>query len=181
MTIVSFYDTETTGKNEPEHRFVEFTIMDFDLATGAHIETWTRRCNPLRRIDAKAQQVHGITLAELENEPTFDVLAPEVIERLRRGDLVCAHNGDFFDFPFTIRELARVGHLFTFKRTFDTMAGARWATGNGKIPRLGELCQCLDVPYDPALAHSAEYDVGVMAACFFEARRIGQFQIAGLA
>lgn len=181
MTVVSFYDIETTGKNEPEHRFVEATVMDFDLSTGAHIDTWTRRCNPERRIDVKAQQVHGITSADLENEPTFDALAPELINRLNRGDLTVAHNGDFFDFPFTIRELARVGKMFTFKRTFDTMVNARWAAAYGKIPRLGELCMALDIPYDPALAHSAEYDVGVMAKCFFEARRLGRFQIDGLA
>jgi DNA polymerase-3 subunit epsilon len=180
VTIVSFYDTETTGKNEPEHRFVEATIMDFDLSTGQHIDTWTRRFNPMRRIDAKALAVHGITLDELAAEPTFDLLAPELIERLNRGALTCAHNGDFFDFPFTIRELIRVGHPYTFRRTFDTMTAGRWATGNGKIPTLGELCRSLDVPYDPAKAHSAEYDVSVMAACFFEARRLGYWQIEGL-
>lgn len=181
MTRVTFYDTETTGKNEPEHRFVELTCMDFDLSTGQHIDTWTRRCNPMRRIDPGAQKVHGITAADVENEPTFDLLAPELIQRFRETDLVVAHNGDFFDFPFTIRELIRVGHPFTFRRTYDTMVNARWATGNGKIPTLGELCRCLDVDYDPEKAHSAEYDVSVMAACFFEGRRIGKFQIDGLA
>lgn len=176
--LIGFTDIETTGKNEPEHRIVEVACGLFDLSTGREIDMWVRRSNPLRSIDAKAREVHGIAREDLEAEPTWDLLAPELIAKLDAGDIWAAHNGDFFDFPFIERELGRVGTLYRFKRTFDTMVQARWATGNGKNPTLGELCQCLDVTYDPSAAHSAEYDIRVMAKAFFAARRLGFYEIA---
>lgn len=175
--LILFQDIETTGVNEPEERIIEFCGMLFDLATEQHVETLTLRCNPMRKINAKAQKVHGISNADLEKEPLFDVIAPAIVDIIGRASINVAHNGDEFDFPFIKRECMRVGHYFTYGRTYDTMKQARWATAYGKNPRLGELAECLDVPYDPSQAHSAEYDVEVMAKCFFEGRRIGWYVI----
>lgn len=175
--IVNFLDIETTGVNLPEHRIVEHCSKLFDLDTEEHIETVILRCNPMRTIDRKAAEAHGIKLADLEHEPTFDQIAPEILRTINGSYLNVAHNGDDFDFDFLNRELNRVGLRPVFAKTFDTMKRARFATPYGKNPRLGELATCLDVPYDKALAHSAEYDVSVMAACFFEARRINWFSV----
>lgn len=175
MRLVNFTDIETTGLNDPEERIVEACCSIYDLDTEQHIETKTWRCNPMRKIGIKAQKVHGISLDMVANEPTWDLIASQVAETIRDAELLVAHNGDDFDFPFIDRELRRVGIVVTPKRTFDTMKLARWATHNGKLPRLGELAVCLDVPYDPAAAHAADYDVSVMAKCFFEARRVGFF------
>lgn len=176
--IVTFGDIETTGVNEPDERIIETCLMQFDLDTEAHLKTWLWRHNPMCKIQAKAQKVHGIKLEDLAGEPTYDVHAPLIRGVLEASTLAVAHNGDWFDWPFIQRENARVGHRITgMPRTFDTMTQARFATANGKNPKLGELAVCLDIPYDPAAAHSAEYDVDVMAKCFFEARRIGWFTI----
>lgn len=175
--IVTFGDIEATGLNEVDQRIIETCLIQFDLDTEAEIKGWLWRSNPLRKIEAKAQKVHGISLSDLENEPTFDVIAPAIRGVIEPSFMFVAHNGDDYDFPFLERELLRVGQRCTMPRTFDTMKMARWATANGKNPRLGELATCLDVPYDPAKAHAAEYDVRVMAACFFEARRIGWFTV----
>lgn len=178
--ILGVLDTETSGKNEPEHRIVEFAGKRFDMSTSQPIDSLIRRYNPMRAIDKKAFEVHGISRDELAGEPLWQDGADELIAYLGSADVWCAHNGDWFDFPFIIREFERVGRRFAFRNTFDTMVNARWATSNGKNPALGELCQCLDVPYDPSQAHAAEYDIDVMAACIFAARRLGYFIIPSI-
>lgn len=175
--IVTFGDIETTGVNEPDERIIETCLIQFDLDTEAEIKAWVWRHNPMCKIQAKAQKVHGISLADLATEPTFDVHAPLIRGVIEPSFLFVAHNGDDFDFPFLQRECTRVGHRISMCRTFDTMRNGRWACANGKNPRLGELATCLDVPYDPSKAHGAEYDVRIMAQCFFEGRRLGAFVI----
>jgi DNA polymerase-3 subunit epsilon len=175
--IITFGDIESTGINEPQERIIETCLIQFDLDSEAELKAWLWRSNPLCKIQPKAQKVHGITLADLANEPTFDIVAPAIRGVIEPSFMFVAHNGDDFDVPFIDRECTRVGQRINWPRTFDTMKMARWATANGKNPRLGELAKCLDVPYDPTKAHSAEYDVHVMAQCFFEARRIGWFTI----
>lgn len=173
--VITFGDTETTGINEPQERIIETCLMQFDLDTEEHIKTWLWRCNPMCKIQAKAQKVHGISLADLENEPTWDIVAPAIRGVIEPSCGFVAHNGDDFDVPFIDREMKRVGQNIVWPKTFDTMRQARWATANGKNPRLGELALALDVPYDPSSAHAAEYDVDVMANCFFAGRRLGWF------
>lgn len=177
--LLNVIDIETTGINEPDERIIEHCSSFWDIDTEEHVEDHVWRCNPLRKIHAKALKVHGIRLEDLENEPTWDTIAPLVANTITRPDvvLVAAHNGDDFDIPFIDRELRRVGHIITFPRTLDTMRKARWATANGKNPRLGELATCLDVPYDPAQAHGATYDCHVLALSIFAARRIGWFEL----
>lgn len=177
--LANFIDIESTGVNEPEERIIEIACQLADLDTEQLVAEHVWRCNPLRKINAKAQKVHGIRLDELEHEPLWDQVAPLVRGVIEDPEvqLMVAHNGDFFDFPFIDRELVRVGHQIVWPRKFDTMTNARWATANGKNPRLGELATCLDIPYDPSNAHAASYDVSVMRLSFFEARRIGFLNI----
>jgi len=40
-------------------------------------------------------EVHGITRFDVQNEPEFPAIAPELTERLTRADLVIAHNAQF--------------------------------------------------------------------------------------
>lgn len=174
--IIVFADTETTGMNLPDERIIETCLMQFDLDTEEHLKTWLWRCNPLCKIQAKAQKVHGISLADLENEPTYDIVAPAIRGVIEPSVGFIAHNGDEFDVPFIDREQRRVGQPISWPKTFDTMKEARWATHNGKNPRLGELAACLGIPYDPDQAHGAEYDVDIMARSFFEGRRLGWFR-----
>lgn len=172
---VNFLDLETTGLNDAEERIVEACCSLYDIDTEAHIQTFTWRINPLRKIGAKAQKVHGISLDMVASEPTWDLIAPHVAGTIQPAVMAVAHNGDDFDFDFLRREFARVGQPCVWPRTFDTMKEARWATHNGKLPKLLELAASLDIPFDPTKAHAAEYDVSIMARCFFEARRIGWF------
>lgn len=149
--------------------------MLYDLDTEEHIATYTWRINPMCKIGIKATKVHGIRLDDLANEPTFDAVAPLIRGVVNPAHLNVAHNGHHFDFDFIERECARVGCPVTFGQKLDTMTEARFATPYGKNPKLGELAACLGIPYDHAKAHGAEYDVEILAKCFFEGRRLGQF------
>jgi len=179
--IANVLDLETTGKNEPEHRIIEYSNRLYDWVTGDFLKEITWRINPLRRIDPGAFKVHGISAEMVKDCMTFDVVAPAIVSLIRASAIVIAHNGGGpkypgdkgFDYPFLKRELERVGEKMPDVPWFDTMAEGRFATHNGKIPTLGELCRTFDVEYDPAKAHSGSYDTTKTAESYFEGLRIG--------
>ena len=158
-------DTETTGIDPAEHRFVEIYASKHHM-NGDLIAKFYKRIDPQRTIQAEAQRVHGISYADVAGCPTFADVAGELVAFLDEADFIVAHNGDEFDIPFINSELKRVGKPKIEKPTVDTMKQGRWATPNGKVPNLGELCFACGVDYDPAKAHAADYDVNVMADCF---------------
>jgi DNA polymerase-3 subunit epsilon len=166
--IVSGYDTETTGlKWVDGHRIIEVGLLHYDFDTRKPVDKFVTRIDPERAIDAKAQAVHGIAYDDLVGMPKWVDVAPKLVEELNKSDLIVMHNGGF-DAPFTNGELKRLGlHVKPDLIGFCTLTHARWATPDGKSPRLGELCFALNLPYDPSLAHGAEYDVERMMACFF--------------
>lgn len=171
------FDLETTGLDQAAgHRIIEVALVFRDLSTWVEKGRWVRRVNPERPIDPKAQAVHGITFDMVSACPTWDVIGPQVSLLMNKADLVIAHNGAGFDMPFVNGELARIGQPVCNKPVLDTMLEGRWATPLGKFPNLGELCFATGVPYDPASAHSASYDVDVMMQCVERARKKGFFQ-----
>lgn len=167
MTIITVADTETTGfRSDKGHRIIEFCAAMFDLESRQHLRTYTFRINPLRDIPADATRVHGIYLEDLVDAPTWEKTAPLVNKILTKTDLFVAHNCEF-DATFIGEELLRVGIAPPDVPMFCTMKNGRWATPNGKNPKLGELCWALQVEYDPAKAHAAEYDVQKTAECLW--------------
>lgn len=175
-------DIETTGLEPGDHRIVEFygSCYDWDgVGTPALKDELHLRIHPQRSMPVEAQRIHNISLADLEGCPIWDAVGSQVYRFLASGDLIIAHNGKFFDGPFINHELARIGLPQVNVPIVDTMLEGRWATPQGKVPNLGELCFACDVPYDatPGKAHAADYDVGVMMECFFRAVRWGWFKL----
>ncbi len=175
--IITGTDIETTGlKQENGHRIIEICLRTY--VDGELKINFVKRCNPHRSIDAKAQAVHGISLADLADEPDWSEIAPTVAKIMSKSDVVVAHNGISFDFPFILAELDRVGaDLTNVPILFDTMTEARWATFSGKFPNLGELCFATGIDYDPKSGHAADYDVDVMMKAFLEGQRLGRFKV----
>lgn len=170
-------DTETTGlEQEKGHRIIEIAMLTYDLDTKKCVDTWIQRIDPQRPIDPDAQAVHGIAYTDLVGCPTWDDLAPEIARRMGSADLLIAHNMGF-DGPFIAAELVRVGIKVPDVHALCTMENARWATPDGKFPRLGELCFALGVDYDTSKAHSAQYDVEVMMNCFFKGFQRGFYKL----
>ncbi|QIG75702.1 DNA polymerase III epsilon subunit protein [Rhizobium phage RHph_Y2_17_1] len=163
-------DIETTGLERGDHRIIEVYI---GLYRGDKLlKEFNQRIDPQRSIAKEAQDVHKISSADLVGMPVWSAVAPTVHAFLSKADSWVAHNGDDFDFPFIAYELKRAGLVMPEKPTVDTMHFT-WATPDGKKPNLRELCLACDVPYDPSLAHAADYDVKCMMQSLFAARRFG--------
>lgn len=168
-------DTETTGlKQEEGHRIIEIAMLTYNLR-GELLDKFVTRINPERPIDPKAQEVHGISFSDLVGCPVWNDVAPKIADYMGRSDIFVAHNASF-DAPFVALELLRVGIEPPNRPFFDTL-DSRWATPLGKKPNLGELCFALDIPYDRAEAHAAEYDVHVMMMAFFKGVELGFFNL----
>ncbi|HEH4354590.1 exonuclease domain-containing protein [Acinetobacter baumannii] len=175
--ILRGFDTETTGLEQADgHRIIEVAILSYDSDTRQLVDKYVQRIDPERPIDPKAQAVHGIDYSQLIGCPKWEQVAPTVHHLLSTADVVIAHNIDF-DMPFTQAELRRVGSLLPPVRQFCTMENGRWATFDGKSPKLGELCFALNIDYDPNAAHAADYDVDVMMQCFFAGLDRGFYKI----
>lgn len=167
--IAAGIDIETTGLSAADgHRIIEIGVRLYNYHTGQFKGKFVQRINPMRPIDQKAQEVHGISFEELAGEPTWEEIAPKLSAVMSKVQVIIAHNGIYFDLPFINFELMRVGLPIIELPVIDTMMTARWATCSGKNPNLGELCFACDVPYDPDQAHGADYDIDVMCQCFFK-------------
>lgn len=178
--VIAIGDIETTGlKQEDGHRIIEIAIGCYalDTVTLKHRQigkTWVQRINPMREIDPGAQAVHGISLADLRGMPKWDSIAPRVEAILGKTHTFVAHNAQF-DAPFIALELVRVGLPIPAFEVYCTMENGRKSTSMGKVPNLGELCWAMGVDYDPESAHSAAYDVDVLAQSYFRGIARGLF------
>lgn len=157
-------DLETTGLTAGEDRVIEICCGVYDNEF-RRVKNVTMRFNPCKAIDPKAQAVHHISNADLMNEPKFEERASLLSQLLCKADMIVIHNAKF-DAPFLKAELERCGVTVPTVSVYDTMAESRWATPDGKWPKLGELCYALNVNYNPDEAHAAEYDVDKMMECF---------------
>lgn len=176
MPVITFSDIETTGKLKPDHKIIEASFRVCDLETQVEVSNTLMRFNPKRNIDAAAQRVHGIALEDLKGEPLFKDKIPEIKTIFANTDIICFHNGIFFDWPYFKQEFESNGEELPDLPIFDTMVEGTFATDLGKSPTLAELCWSLDVDYDPALAHSGDYDTAVLRDCFFNGLKYGWFK-----
>ena len=181
MPLLCGLDLETTGLSQPEgDRIIEVAILTYDFDTRQLVDTYVQRIDPERNISAKAQEVHGIAYSELVGQPKWCDVAGIVKAKMDACTHLIAHNADF-DAPFIGGELLRVGLALPAIVPFCTMASGRWATPNGKYPRLGELCFALNVEYDPAAAHAAEYDTAKTIECFWRGLDRGFYTLPEMA
>jgi DNA polymerase-3 subunit epsilon len=101
-----FFDLETTGTDIATDRIVEISIVK--LNTDGTQETYTRRVNPTIPISSGATAVHGITDADVANEPTFKDLAGEIFH-IFNGTDIAGYNILRFDIPLLVEEMLRAG------------------------------------------------------------------------
>ncbi|WP_151708850.1 3'-5' exonuclease [Acinetobacter brisouii] len=175
--IITCLDTETTGLSQEDgDKIIEIALLSYDLGARKLTDRYVQRFNPNRAISAEAQAVHGISLNDLVGCPTWEDEAHEVHRRIQGSQLLVAHNFGF-DGPFIAGEIARLGLAVPQVPSFCTMENGRWATFDGKLPKLQELCFCLGVQYDTSAAHAADYDTEVMAECLFRGIDRGVFKL----
>ena len=99
-------DTETTGLEVTKgHKIIEIgaVVLNDRKKSTDHFHAYV---NPGRSIDDEASKVHGITNADLENEPMFAEIADDFIEFIQ-GSTLIIHNAPF-DVGFLNSELKAV-------------------------------------------------------------------------
>ncbi|GAB3879312.1 3'-5' exonuclease [Hymenobacter segetis] len=102
---LAIYDLETTGTNPVSDRIVEISILKV-FPDGTR-EVRTRKLNPEQLIPSEATAVHGITDADVAEQPLFRQIAKGLFSYLSDCDL-CTFNGKRFDVPLLAEEFARV-------------------------------------------------------------------------
>lgn len=174
MNYIIGLDLETTGIGEA-HRIIEYCGMAYDSKMQLMpTESILTRINPKREIDPAAEAVHHISLADLMGEPFWEDVAKNIHTQLSNAKLIVIHNADF-DANFLRKEFERVGLPTITTPTYCTMRSSRWATYNGKVPKLQELCLATGNEYDVDKAHGARYDVSVMMECLKVICKTGHF------
>ncbi|HWR74976.1 MAG TPA: 3'-5' exonuclease [Bacteroidales bacterium] len=98
-------DLETTGVSIASDRIVEISAMK--VGPGGGEEWLTMRLNPGIPISPEATRVHGITDADVANEPHFKDVAKRIASFLEGCDLA-GFNSMKFDIPILCEEFLRV-------------------------------------------------------------------------
>lgn len=105
-------DLETTGINVSNDRIVELALVK--LHPDGKRETYEKRVNPEMEIPEASSAVHGIYNKDVALCPTFETLAPEIIEFIGDSDLG-GFNSTQFDIPLLIQEFNRVNIDFEYQ------------------------------------------------------------------
>lgn len=98
-------DLETTGVSIASDRIVEISAMK--VGPGVEEEWLTMRLNPGIPISPEATRIHGITDADVANEPHFKDVAKRIASFLEGCDLA-GFNSMKFDIPVLCEEFLRV-------------------------------------------------------------------------
>lgn len=155
-------DTETTGLEPAEgHRIVEIGCVELiNRRTTEH--EFHRYLDPERAIDAGAAQVHGISEADLREQPRFADIAPAFLDYVRGAELII-HNAPF-DVGFLDHELARGGHdpLACVCTVLDTLVLAR-RLHPGQRNSLDALCRRYGIDASHRQLHGALLDARILA------------------
>lgn len=160
-------DTETTGLSwERGNRVVEIGCVELveRRPTGRHFQ---RYLNPGREMEAKAQEITGLTLEFLSDKPLFEQVALEFLDFIRGAELII-HNADF-DVGFLDNELALAGaHLGRIRdhaSVLDTVRLARERFPGQRIS-LDALCRRLGVDNEHRTLHGALLDAELLAQVY---------------
>jgi DNA polymerase III subunit epsilon len=99
-------DLESTGLNISKDRIVEIAIVKVN-PDGTRDQK-VMRINPTIPISEESTEIHGISDADVANEPTFKDVANEIKMFLDDCDL-CGYNSNRFDFAMLTEEFLRAG------------------------------------------------------------------------
>jgi DNA polymerase III subunit epsilon len=170
-TRVIFLDTETTGLEvHTGHRIIEVAGVEMinRQLTGRHFHEYV---HPEREIDAGAQEVHGITLAFLEDKPKFAAIAGALQAYLAGAELVI-HNAPF-DVGFLNAEFARLDGQKVEQvcaKITDSLVMAR-ELHPGQRNSLDALCKRYGIDNSGRTLHGALLDAELLAEVYLAMTR----------
>jgi DNA polymerase-3 subunit epsilon len=107
-----FFDVETTGLNVGKDKIIELALLKINPDGSEEEKVW--RINPEIPISKEAEAVHGISNADLRNEPTFAEIADDILLFLNHCDLA-GFNSNKFDLPLLVEEFLRADKEFDLR------------------------------------------------------------------
>ena len=157
-------DTETTGLDISDgHRVIEIGAIEIINRTVTD-RYYHQYLNPEREIDAGAEEVHGISLASLQDKPKFEDVSEEFLEFIKDSELII-HNAAF-DVGFLNYELKCVKHklkdITTVCKVTDTLKEAR-KLHPGQRNSLDALCKRYEIDNSHRELHGALLDAQILA------------------
>lgn len=164
-------DTETTGLDyKSGHKIIEFAGLEMidRKITGRNLHLYIQ---PNREIDIEAQNVHGISLKDLEGKPIFAGIAQELCEYLKGAELII-HNAPF-DVGFLNHELKIAGFPKIedlCPNVIDTLKKAR-ELFPGKRNTLDALCDRFEIDRSNRTLHGALIDCELLAEVYLSMTR----------
>ena len=182
--MILFFDTETTGLFPGRIIQLSYIMTDGEITIAKNFFFGVSYIEP------SATGVHGFTvekIQELSGGKTFSCDIDEIYDDFLSADLIIAHNVKF-DIGFLIAEFNYQDRIFRYNESFDTMKAftpimkmERSNHKGYKYPKLGEMCEFLDIyPYDitrksielfnaaDVSGHDARYDTIALYLCFNE-------------
>lgn len=108
-----FIDLETTGIDIVNDRIVEIAVLK--VFPDGREELKVRRINPTIPIPPEATAIHGITNADVQNEPTFKEVAKSLANFIEGSDFA-GFNSNKFDFPLLAEEFLRAEVDFDMRK-----------------------------------------------------------------
>lgn len=111
---ICFFDLETTGINISKDRIVEISILKVHPDGKELSKTWL--VNPEMPIPPEVTAIHGISDADVADQPTFKAIAKEIYNMIKDSDLG-GFNSNRFDIPLLAEEMLRAEVDFDMKNT----------------------------------------------------------------
>ena len=105
MDKIAFFDLETTGSKTEKDQIVQIAIAVYSWPHLELLTEYQSLVKPGTIIDPKAQEVHGISWAMVQDKPTFKEIAPVVLEQIQ-GCIIAGFNSNLFDIPILFNEFA---------------------------------------------------------------------------
>ena len=81
---ICFFDLETTGINISKDRIVEISILKVFPDGKEESHTWL--VNPEMPIPKEVTEIHGISDADVADQPTFNDIAKEIYTLIKDSD-----------------------------------------------------------------------------------------------
>lgn len=164
-------DVETTGFRPGQARVISLAALALD-ADGRVEHSVVSLLNP--EVDPGPTHVHGLTAAMLEDQPTFDEIAPDVIALLK-GRTFVAHNVGF-DYSFLAAEAELAGAELPIETVMCTVELSRrlelglnnlrletlaqhWGVAQTRAHDAFDDALVLSRMLVPSLSRAAEHDV----------------------
>lgn len=106
---LAFIDLETTGTNVATDRIIEIAIIK--VMPDRSVQSKVKRINPGIPIPAATTAIHGISDADVKDQPVFKQVANELKQFMEHCD-IAGYNSNRFDIPMLVEEFLRAGLTF---------------------------------------------------------------------